>query len=75
MIGELMYLASQAHYSNSGYDLSIGGTCAAQIEDLTKLAASPSRSWFHYSHFVVAEVDGQVMAGAAGLDASRPTGN
>ena len=67
-IGELVYLAGQSQYSNSAYDLSIGGTREEQIQELARLAATPTFSWFHYSSFEVAEIDGVVVAGAAGFD-------
>jgi GNAT superfamily N-acetyltransferase len=70
-LGELIYVAGQSQYSSSGYDCSIGGGRAAQIRELARLAAAESPSWFHYSHFEVAENDGPVVAAAAGLDRLR----
>jgi ribosomal protein S18 acetylase RimI-like enzyme len=67
-IGQLIYLASQAQYSNSGYDLSIGGAPSEQVEELGRLAGAVSKSWFHYSHFEVVEIEGVLVGGAAGYE-------
>jgi ribosomal protein S18 acetylase RimI-like enzyme len=70
-ISELIYIAAASGYPNSGYDLSIGGTRPAQIAELTLLASTGSPSWFHFSHFDVLEVEGRIVAGAAGFDRAR----
>lgn len=63
-----MFIAAQAHYHDSGYDFSLGGSKADQIRTLALLAGTRARSWFHYSHFSVCEVDGEVVSCAAGFD-------
>jgi ribosomal protein S18 acetylase RimI-like enzyme len=68
VLAELIYLAGQSQYSNSAYDLSLGGSRNEQLNQIEKLTTTESRSWFHYLHFDVAEADGQVVAGAAGFD-------
>jgi len=64
----LNYLSSQSQYDNSGYDISVGGSYKHQIEQIAALAVTNARSWFHYSHFVVVETEGRVVAGAAGFE-------
>jgi GNAT superfamily N-acetyltransferase len=70
-LGELIYIAGQSQYSSSGYDCSIGGSRATQIDELARLVAAKSPSSFHYSHFEVAESPAQIVAAAAGFDRLR----
>ena len=78
-LAELMYLADQAHYSTSGYAVSIGGSREHQLAELAKLAQAGARSQFHYSHFDVAvSDDGAIAASVAGFDRQQTaaqTGN
>src|SRR4051794_17007956 len=67
-LAELIYIADQAHYSNSAFDLTLGGTRASQLQAIAKLTTTEARSLFHYSHFEVAEINGQVVASVAGFD-------
>lgn len=67
-LAKLMYLAGKSQYDDSGYDLSLGGSEAHQLTELEKLSRTNARSWFHYSHFEVAEAGGCVVAGAAGFE-------
>src|SRR5258708_24233474 len=68
VLGELIYLAAESNYPPSGYDLSLGGTREHQVAQLTRLAAANARSWFHYSHFTVAEQAGRVVAAIAAFN-------
>jgi ribosomal protein S18 acetylase RimI-like enzyme len=67
-LAELIEIAGQAHYPESGYALSLGGSRESRLRELAQLAVMHAPSWFHYSHFDVAEVDGRIVAGAAGFD-------
>jgi ribosomal protein S18 acetylase RimI-like enzyme len=67
-LAEFIYLADQAPYRNSGYDLSLGGSREEQLAEIQKLVKAQARSWFHFSHFEVAAVAGRAVAGAAGFD-------
>ena len=67
-LAELIYLAGQSQYSDSAYNLSLGGSRDEQLNEIEKLTKTESRSWFHYSHFEVAEAEGRIIAGAAGFD-------
>lgn len=67
-LATLICLASQSQYTSTGFELSLGGTREHQIAELARLAATKARSWFHFSHFEVAEADGRVVASAAGYD-------
>jgi ribosomal protein S18 acetylase RimI-like enzyme len=67
-LAELMRLADRAHYDNYGFDISLGTDPDRQLRLLCQLAEAEPPSWFHYSHFEVAEVDGTVVASASGFD-------
>lgn len=67
-LAQFIYLADQAPYRNSGYDLSLGGSKEHQLAEIEQLVQAQARSWFHFSHFEVAEVAGRAVAGAAGFD-------
>lgn len=67
-LATLICLASQSQYTSTGFELSLGGTRERQLAEITRLAAAKARSWFHVSHFEVAEADGRVVASAAGYD-------
>lgn len=67
-LAELIYIAAQGHCQTSGYALSLGGSRAYQISQLEKLTRTKSKSWFHFSHFDVAEADAEVVACAAGFE-------
>jgi ribosomal protein S18 acetylase RimI-like enzyme len=67
-LASLVCLASQSHYKTTGFELSLGGTREHQHTEISRLAATKARSWFHFSHFEVAEADGRVVASAAGYD-------
>ena len=67
----IIYLAGKSHYDDSGYDISLGGSRACQLDRLAKLTVTRAESWFHFSHFEVAEVNGVVVAAAAGFEKLR----
>ena len=68
-LADLIYLADLAHYTTSGYALSIGGTKEHQLAEIAKLVSADARSPFHFTHFDVAEVpDGSIAASVAGFD-------
>jgi GNAT superfamily N-acetyltransferase len=68
-LAELIHLADQAHYTTSGYALTIGGSREHQLSELSKLVRAKARSLYHFSHFEVAEAeDGNIVASVAGFD-------
>jgi len=68
-LAELMIMADQAHYSSTGFALSLGGTREFQLDQLAGLARASARSGYHYSHFDVAENSGATaVASVAGFD-------
>lgn len=67
-LATLVSMAAQAHYSASGYELTLGGLPDHQRAQIACLAMAPSPSWFHHSHFLIAEAGGNVIACAAGFE-------
>ena len=67
-LAELIYLAGQSQLSESSYSVSLGGSRDYQLQELAKLTNTAARSWFHYSHFEVAVIEGTVVGSAAGFD-------
>jgi GNAT superfamily N-acetyltransferase len=67
-LAEFIYLADQAPYRNSGYDLSLGGSREQQLVEIQALVKTQAKSWLHYSHFLVATAADSAVAGAAGFD-------
>lgn len=62
----LMYLAGKSHVETSVYDLMFPGTMGHRLELMKKPRVTEARSWFHYSHYLVAEVDGGVSGSLRG---------
>ena len=60
----LVYLAGKSHMSRSIYDLMFPGSKDYQLEVLQSLLLV--RPWFHYSIFLVADVDGKAVASLCG---------
>ncbi len=67
-LASLIILAAQSHYRTTGYELSVGGNREHQHTEIARLAVTNARSWFHFSHFEVAQADDRVVASAAGFD-------
>jgi ribosomal protein S18 acetylase RimI-like enzyme len=71
-LAELIHLADLAHYSTSGYEVSIGGSREHQVGEIAKLVRAEARSQFHFSHFDVAVMeDGTIASAVAGFDRSE----
>jgi GNAT superfamily N-acetyltransferase len=60
--------AARSHLAKGWFDIVLGGTESARLDYLRRLTLTPTRSWWHYSRFLVAEMDG---APAATLSAFR----
>lgn len=50
----------------SGLDLMFEGTVEEKLEQIRRLVLSETKSWFHFSHHMVAVVDGMVASGLCG---------
>lgn len=65
--------AARSHVPVSFWDLLIPDGGDAPIEAfLSRLLVTPERSWWHYAHFIVSEVDGLPAAGLSGFTVSDP---
>ncbi|MDY6796437.1 MAG: GNAT family N-acetyltransferase [Actinomycetota bacterium] len=62
----LSYMAGQSHLDVCIYDLMFPGDMERRLEMLGKLFTTKSPSWFHYSHHLVADVDGEVAGSLCG---------
>ncbi|HEY6931722.1 MAG TPA: amino acid adenylation domain-containing protein [Thermoanaerobaculia bacterium] len=69
VLAELILIAGESP-SGGSYDILFGGDRSSQREQLARLVLSGTLTDFHYSHFFVAELEGEVAAGASGFDPS-----
>jgi GNAT superfamily N-acetyltransferase len=65
-VTRLIYIAGRSHVQTSIYDLMFPGSMEEKLEKLHGLYTADTRSWFHYSHFLVSEVDGKVAGTLCG---------
>lgn len=64
-ISRLMHMAGRGHVETSVYDLMVDGPPGPTDERISSLAGillSRTRSWCHYSNYIVAEVEGSVAS-------------
>ena len=66
-------LASRGSGPLGPFDLAFPGPEPERLATLARIAATPTVGWLHWSLFRVAEADGRVAAGAAGLAADEVT--
>lgn len=67
-VSRLMYLAGQSPLEISIYDIMFPGTLEFKLEQLSKLFTTTTTSWFHYSHYLIAEVDGEAAGSLCGYN-------
>lgn len=72
-IAYLAYLANRSHLTLAPYDLFLPGAFEQRLGVIEQLVRARTVTWFHWSHFVVAEEQQQVAAVLAGYD-SRAVG-
>jgi ribosomal protein S18 acetylase RimI-like enzyme len=65
-VAQLMYISSISPVRNALYDLMFPGTAEQRLEQLRGLYLADACSWFHFSHYLVAEVNGEVAAALCG---------
>lgn len=64
-IAYLSYLAGRGQVKTSAYDLIIPGPhgpTSERLDEMSRLLRTSTRSWFHYSRYTVADIDGLVVA-------------
>jgi ribosomal protein S18 acetylase RimI-like enzyme len=69
-IARLIVLAAHGAALDSFYDRCFPGSQATRTREIEHLVRSPVRSWFHWSVFWVAEMDGRVVGALAACEAS-----
>ena len=69
-LARLMYISSISPVRNALFDLMFPGDAEGRLEQLRGLYLADARSWFHFSHHLVAEVDGEVAAALCGYGES-----
>ncbi len=62
----LIYFAAKSHLDFASCDLTLSGTSEYKMQQLQNLVLSKTRTWFHYSLFLVVEFNGEVAAGLSG---------
>ncbi|MBN2025664.1 MAG: GNAT family N-acetyltransferase [Actinobacteria bacterium] len=67
-VAELIYLAGKSHVETSIYDLMFPGSMEERLRKLEALFTAEARSWYHYSHYLVSEVDGRVAGSLCGFN-------
>jgi ribosomal protein S18 acetylase RimI-like enzyme len=67
-LARVLLLAARSHLERGFWDITLGSPEDACLAYLTRLAATSTRTWAHYSSFLVAEVDGRPAAGLSGYD-------
>ena len=71
---QLIYLAGKSHLERSIYDLMFPGEMEERISKLAWLFTAQARSFFHYSHYLVGEVDGEVAGCLCGFNDAESGG-
>jgi GNAT superfamily N-acetyltransferase len=63
-----MYLAGKSHVQTSIYDVMFPGSMEERLQKLAGLFTASVRSWYHYSHYLVSEIDGRVAGSLCGFN-------
>ncbi len=67
-VTQLMYLAARSDRDISLYDVMLPGSMDERLEQLGKLFKAVARSYYHYSHYLVAMVEGRVAGSLCGYN-------
>lgn len=67
-LAKLICLADQAHRPVPGYRLALGDNEVYRLQVLERLVTAITLQPFHYSLFIVAEIDGVVVSGVCGYE-------
>jgi GNAT superfamily N-acetyltransferase len=51
-------IAARSHLAEGWFDIALEGSEGARLDYLRRLTLNPTRSWWHFSRFLVAEQDG-----------------
>src|SRR5919199_316676 len=64
----VMLTAARSHWGRGLWDITFDRREEESLPFLRELALAPTRSWGHYSGFIVAEVEGRAAAALCGYD-------
>jgi ribosomal protein S18 acetylase RimI-like enzyme len=67
-VAQLMYIAGKSHVGTSIYDLMWTEGMEVRLRKLQELFTADTRSWYHYSYYLVSEVDGSVAGSLCGFN-------
>jgi GNAT superfamily N-acetyltransferase len=67
-----MLIAARSHLERGWFDIALDRPEPDCLEFLRRLAATQARSWWHFSRFHVAEVDGVAAAALCAFHGSEP---
>jgi ribosomal protein S18 acetylase RimI-like enzyme len=67
-VAKLMYLAAKSHVETSIYDLTFPGSMEERLSKLAALFTAQTRSWYHYSHYLVSESGGSIAGSLCGFN-------
>lgn len=67
-VAQLMYLAGKSHIEKSIYDIMFPGSMEERLGRLAALFTTQAPSWYHYSHYLVSEVDGRIAGSLCGFN-------
>lgn len=73
-VATLMYLAAKSHVETSIYDLTFPGSMEERLAKLAALFTAQTRSWYHYSHYLVSESGGSIMGCLCGFNEQEAGG-
>lgn len=68
-LAEAMLAASRGHLARGWYDIAVDEPEDRCLAFLKRVATADAPSWWHYSHFLIAEVDGEPAAALAAFRA------
>lgn len=63
-------IAARSHLAKGWFDIVLEGPEASRLDYLRRLTLTPTRSWWHFSRFLVAEQDGIPVAALSAFPAS-----
>lgn len=73
-VARLMYLAGKSHVETSIYDLTFPGSMEERLSKMAALFTAQTRSWYHYSHYLVSESGGSIAGSLCGFNEQEAGG-
>ena len=67
-LARVVFIAARSHLERGPLDIAFEDNVAACHAFLERLTLAKTRSWFHYSKFIITEADGRPAAALCGFD-------